>query len=59
MQLRKGYSQGKYGRRRKQRKEAHSVWLGTGGFAEEAAVGGLLVISRQKGDAILCPRNSR
>lgn len=41
MQLGKDDGQGKYGRRRKQRKEANSVWLGEGGFAEEVAVDGL------------------
>lgn len=30
---------GQYGRHKEQRKEAGSVWLGTGGFAEEVATG--------------------
>lgn len=37
----KSSRRGQYGRFREQTKEAILVWLGTGGFAEEAALGGL------------------
>lgn len=41
VQCGKSSSRGQYGRCREQTKEAILVWLGTGGFAEEAALGGL------------------